>query len=507
MKTFTWLVFLSVVLMFSSSTHAQENTPFRCGTSSPEDNQALLERVIRHKAALAAQPIRFRATQYVPIKFHLVGQSDGSGRINENTVFDQLAKLNIDFDSLGIQFYMRENKLNYINNNAVYSDHQGTINTIMSLNRDSRALNIFIVNRIYPDDPGVKGYYSFSKDWIVIDRTSIGFREIALSHEVGHYFGMPHTFLGWEEDPYTTEGTPAPATSPGNVPTERVDGSNCNTAGDRICDTPADYNLGFGNSGCEFRGNVLDPMGAKLDPDERLFMGYFLLCPAEEYYFSDMQKDLMLEDLADNTRNYLRANPAPFTAVIEEAPVLISPANNATTEAFNTVTLEWQGVPNATTYLLEVARIASFTIDPIRLIVHGTSKVITGLEADKKYFWRVRPFNMYSTPRNYSPIYSFTTGLTTAVSEPSQVLSWRVLPNPVSLGQDLFFEVNAEAAFTAQVSLHDLGGRSVRQWNNYRFPVGESRLAIPSDELSSGLYLLRVRTEEGIITAKVIVAR
>ena len=38
---------------------------------------------------------------------------------------------------------------------------------------------------------------------------------------MGHYFGLPHTF----------------STSDGN---ELVDGSNCSTAGDGICDTPAD---------------------------------------------------------------------------------------------------------------------------------------------------------------------------------------------------------------------------------------------------------------------------
>lgn len=48
----------------------------------------------------------------------------------------------------------------------------------------------------------------------------------ALTHELGHFFGLLHTFEGSGE--------------------ELVDGSNCETAGDKICDTPADpYDVEF----------------------------------------------------------------------------------------------------------------------------------------------------------------------------------------------------------------------------------------------------------------------
>ena len=67
-------------------------------------------------------------------------------------------------------------------------------------------------------------------------------------------------------------GNPAPASSPGGIPTEKMDGSNCETAGDYLCDTPPDYN-GFGWDDCDYDGGAQDPMGVEIDPEERLIYG------------------------------------------------------------------------------------------------------------------------------------------------------------------------------------------------------------------------------------------
>ncbi|MEZ4948184.1 MAG: hypothetical protein R2784_02135 [Saprospiraceae bacterium] len=48
--------------------------------------------------------------------------------------------------------------------------------------------------------------------------------------------------------------------SPNGSPTELQDGSNCTTAGDKICDTPPDYNFGLIN-GNSCYGGAKDPNG------------------------------------------------------------------------------------------------------------------------------------------------------------------------------------------------------------------------------------------------------
>ena len=60
-------------------------------------------------------------------------------------------------------------------------------------------------------------YFPGGEDFIVISKQSLG----AVTHEMGHFFGLYHTFE-------TQFGQ------------ELANGSNCITAGDLICDTPAD---------------------------------------------------------------------------------------------------------------------------------------------------------------------------------------------------------------------------------------------------------------------------
>ena len=71
---------------------------------------------------------------------------------------------------------------------------------------------------------------------------------------MGHYFGLYHTHQ----------------TSFGK---ELVDGSNCETAGDLICDTPADPNL-LSNRSCVYEGSVVDENGAVYQPDVTNYMSY-----------------------------------------------------------------------------------------------------------------------------------------------------------------------------------------------------------------------------------------
>jgi hypothetical protein len=85
-----------------------------------------------------------------------------------------------------------------------------------------------------------------------------------LSHELGHYFGLPHTFRGNGE--------------------ELADGSNCSTHGDMICDTPADpYDgitdpLKYVDRNCLFIHDGKDAKGNYYDPDVSNIMSYYRHC-------------------------------------------------------------------------------------------------------------------------------------------------------------------------------------------------------------------------------------
>ncbi len=511
-----------LLLLATVSLSAQEITGDWCGLHHQEGAQdALRERRNAHKETLAQGIVYPRDILYVPITFHLVAETSGTGRITENRVLDQLCEINEDFAPYDIQFFLKDGQFNYVDNSTVFENHEATIGTIMTFQKVDRSLNVWIVESVDdPEDenPGeTLAYYSpydfFPfKDWIVAAKDRIGGNGIILTHELGHFFSLDHPFLGWEADPFGNEadeiGVPAPTDSanPGNNPTELMDGTNCENAADGICDTPPDYNNGLGNPGCTFTGNVLDPNGVPIDPDEFNYVSYFLNCPDESYHFTPQQNDLIQIDINSNHRAYLFQDPVPTVATIDEAAELIYPITGETVDGFNSVNLQWTSVPNATAYVLEISRVSTFTIQTIRTVVYGNSKVMDELDANRTYYWRVRPFNAhYGCADVGSEIESFVTGGTTTTVEPAYVLDWSVAPNPARSNAAVQLQVLTNEAFSGQLGLYDLNGKLVQQIRQVEFTTGENQISVPTTNLPNGIYVLQVRTDVGQLTEKVII--
>lgn len=490
---------------------AQTSAHHTCGTHG-EMAAPMIERLLQNIESLRNQPIRSRDIEYVPIKFHLVAKTDGAGRVPEGRVLDQLCALNRDYLPMNVQFYLKNGTFNYINNTAVYSTHQGTVNTIMTFAKDNAALNIFIVDEAEPASGGLGqtlGYYSPNKDWIVVRRDNVSATSSTLPHEVGHFFSLAHPFNGWDHEPYdpAIHGVPAPATSPGGIPTEKADGSNCATAGDFVCDTPADYNLGYGWDNCNYTGGAMDPMAVLVNPDERLFMGYFLDCPRDEYYFSPMQQELVLEDLNSAQRNYVTPGYVPYQVEITETPELLAPINAAVTAGYNIVNLEWSGVSGATRYLLEIDAFPNFSATTARYVVFGTNKIITNLAANKTYYWRVRPFAEYHTCASFTSNGQFKTGTSTVTSsgETKLVENWSVDPNPVSAGQDISVSINCNERFDGVITVLNAVSQVVYRTENLELTQGEHDFRVPSSFLARGVYMVALETSDVVLTKRVVV--
>ena len=100
------------------------------------------------------------------------------------------------------------------------------------------------------------GYFpSMANNWIVMRNAHLT-NGSTLSHEIGHYLSLYHTHE-------TAFGA------------ELVDGSNCATAGDLICDTAADPKLSsLVDSSCTYIGTATDANGDTYDPDPRNLMSY-----------------------------------------------------------------------------------------------------------------------------------------------------------------------------------------------------------------------------------------
>ena len=203
-------------------------------------------------------------------------------------------------------------------------------------------------------------YYAPLRDWIVsrIDMVEQTVPNV-IPHEVGHYFSLPHPFNGWDQIPWNLaqHGNPVTMnTAPdGQTPVEVVARNNCNTSGNFLCGTPADYNLGFNWGGCApYTGGVMDKNNDLLAPQQENVMGYFFNCG--DYEFVQDQIDMMIADYLSVSRHSIRDDDfIPVQGPINGISSIVNPPHNTTTDYFDNVNLEWTEVDGADRYYVEVS--------------------------------------------------------------------------------------------------------------------------------------------------------
>jgi hypothetical protein len=193
---------------------------------------------------------------------HIVLDSLGNPNIGAQGIYSNFNALNDYFEPICVSFEVCEIK--YITN-STYNVHSEIAHwqDLQTLYHQKNRINVFYIEE-FIDPVGVDGYAGLAgitrldSSGMVLKKTS-GVRTLA--HEMGHYFGLKHTF----------EGSGA----------ELVNGNNCNTIGDGICDTPADPFI-FGsnvtnyvNSSCQFISTVKDANGEYYNPIVGNVMSYY----------------------------------------------------------------------------------------------------------------------------------------------------------------------------------------------------------------------------------------
>lgn len=490
-----------------------------CGMSAADQDQ-FTPRLIKNLEAVEAGQVADRGgIQYVPVFFHLVADAAGENRVREIKVLDQLCSLNASFSSLGIQFYLSPHPTlgifdKTINNANVFSTQSNTF--LMQAKRHANAINYYITDVADSGntDPGdVLAYYTPANDWIVSRRDQINglANNSTIAHETGHFFSLQHPFKGWESTNGFGPGYPgwpiAPVLAPDGGTTERQNGTNCTTAADRICDTGPDYKFAFLQNGCApYNGGAKDPLGTLVDPMENNTMSYFNQCST--YVFTPLQNAAMLADLNSPDRNFLDNSYTPVATSIETpADLLVAPASNATTQFYNNVTLEWNAVAGASHYFIEVDFIPSFASTTIKTyITTNTSLLLTDLDPNDNYYWRVKPFN-YSVGCASAKSRGFKTSTlaTTSVAAIDGLSAWQVSPNPAS--EEAKILVKTSGAFEANISIVDAAGQLVRRTSGIQFNEGDNIHTLPVNDLSNGFYFIVLDNGQGQDIRKLVIAK
>lgn len=488
-----------------------------CGTHDPDriiynrmmDNRARMDELMAERSG---------AIRYIPTKMHLVAQSDGTGRVSFLDILDMLCKLNTVYSDQDLQFYLggsNNGDFALPNRSDVYNHSQGgTGNFWMNSwkNANPNSMNLIVGNIVAGGVSGgtTLGYYNPAGDWIFFRKDQMNGTATTAAHEVGHYFTLNHPFYGLEGFDYFANGNNYSASNPppSSINGEQLErqartGGNCATAADGFCDTYPDYNFGLGFSGCSFTNvNAVDPTGVQVTPNEENYMGYFL--DACQNTFSLEQKQAVMADVISRGYN----NPPTTPSTVNAVPTLIYPQAMGVTSGFNSVTFDWDPVPNATHYILEIYTFpAPGGSAPIfQTVVTTDSYTYTSLSASRGYQYRVKAYNRYSFCAPATALTRFNTPSWGVSVEENEEASngFLVYPNPAT--DKLFVNSKDNTPGEYNLSVVDMNGRVVMQ-NLLGYVNADQQFELNLNNIPSGVYIVNIASEKSVEQHKLVVSK
>lgn len=218
-----------------TNTNDNQSHGLFCGTKSDVPNQDFEKKLSTFSLqALQSNPYCIR------IVFYIVRKTDGSGGFNIANISQIMRNLNDVYNPRNIFLY--NTGVEYIDNSIYYdldvSNGNNEFPGLISSNNSTDAINFYLVNNVH----SMSGQYAGmaenipSRNLVVANSMAL---EPTSAHEVGHCLNLFHTHR---------------SSSEGGCP-EAIDGSNCSSCGDYVCDTPADPGLGSHNlSSCIYTG-------------------------------------------------------------------------------------------------------------------------------------------------------------------------------------------------------------------------------------------------------------
>ena len=292
MKRFHFNIYIIILFLNLNFSNTE------CGTQDIQNGFNLDHILTQNKIAREHQYDYSRENYWAPVFFHVVRTSNAEGGIPLYRLEQGINDLNYMYSNANLYFYQHPSSPSYIDSDIYYSvDSYDEIEQLRLINTVENSINIYIVSYLSSNGTdelcGISSFVGSESQGIVMSEGcfAVPDNHSTLSHEVGHYFNLLHTHTGSgdQDGNGIIDGENA----------EYVDGQECESRGDDLCDTPADPNLSdLVNSGCQYIGDYVDGHGQEYMPDTSNIMSYSEKSCRD--YFSSQQEQLAIYTLLEH---------------------------------------------------------------------------------------------------------------------------------------------------------------------------------------------------------------
>ncbi len=279
------------------------NGPIDSGVDSTDTSAAGFSTYDCFDEPTRAEVLATREHKYIEVRIVDLLDGDGLGRKPRASIDEAIDYLNEQYGA-DFTFYLPENGIEFYSNGTLYAtDLTGDeVESLAAGFLVAGAVNIFIVPQYGGDNIGgacIGGCIgSAEAPLIVVEK---GISSSGWAHEVGHYGGLLHTW--------------------GNN-YESVDGDNCETEGDNICETPADADQSsceVDSETCSVVSCTTDANGEAYQPDVTNIMSYYPDSCTNHLY--QEQLDVVSCVMRAGRPDHLRDEP---TSSIDPAPEVVT---------------------------------------------------------------------------------------------------------------------------------------------------------------------------------------
>tara|TARA_R110000868_G_scaffold91812_5_gene254471 strand:+ start:14688 stop:15884 length:1197 start_codon:yes stop_codon:yes gene_type:complete len=264
--------FFSVLVSLSFHLSSQNNLELGCGTVTTAESLKYFNTIQPELKKYETEFLTLKTSKTklsksikdpIPVKAHIIRASNGTGGLSLSELENAITNVNQIFSNAFMEFSLLDD-IDYIDSDNYYHFKSCDENELVEAKNVSGVINIYFTDNIENDsDESVCGYTRTEKrSNVIIMKNSCTTNDSSLAHEIGHLFSLIHTH-GLDNNQLTTE---------------LVNGTNCSTDGDQICDTPADPMLTLNNLNnfCRYIGTQTDANGEVFNPDSRNIMSYSL---------------------------------------------------------------------------------------------------------------------------------------------------------------------------------------------------------------------------------------